>query len=261
MPFETWKPTRRTVLQAAAAGALAWPFYSTAYAQEANPVSLGDYERQFFTAAEWAFLLAATARLIPSDGEGPGALEARVPVFIDLQLAGPFGEAADWYMEGPHHADAPAELGFQSPLTPAEIYREGIEAFNAWCGRNYGRGFADLQPEQQDEALRRLEGGETQTGSAPEGEVAESSGSATTTAVASGGTGIDLPPELKDFFSLLLQNTKEGYFADPRYGGNHQMQGWLHIGFPGARAAYREWADKWDVPYTLGPVSISGERA
>ncbi|SJZ78793.1 gluconate 2-dehydrogenase subunit 3 family protein [Consotaella salsifontis] len=263
MSHDPWMPTRRFVLQGTAAGALTWAFYDPAHAQDGEPVSLQDYDRKFFTAEEWAFILAATARLIPSDGNGPGAIEARVPVFIDLQMAGPFGQAADWYMEGPYQPDAPAELGFQSPLPPAQIYRKGIEAFNGWCQQRYGGGFADLEAAQQDEALRTLEGGKTQPGQAPKGEVAESSGSATSeVAVASGGGGeLNLAPELRNFFSLLLQNTKEGYFADPQYGGNYQMQGWLHIGFPGARAAYREWADKWDVPYKLGPVSISGERA
>ncbi|WP_425964153.1 gluconate 2-dehydrogenase subunit 3 family protein [Rhizobium nepotum] len=70
-----------------------------------------------------------------------------------------------------------------------------------------------------------------------------------------------MSPELRDFFPLLLQNTKEGYFADPIYGGNHGMQAWIYIGFPGARAAYTEWISRHNVPYPLGPVSISGERA
>jgi gluconate 2-dehydrogenase gamma chain len=72
---------------------------------------------------------------------------------------------------------------------------------------------------------------------------------------------IGLAPELRDFFALLLQNTKEGYFADPMYGGNHKMAAWVHIGFPGARGSFKEWAEKGNVRYPLGPVSISGARA
>lgn len=261
MALDHWTTTRRTFLQAAAAGAAIAPLPANARAQSQEPVPLDAYQPRYFTSTEWTFLLAATSRLIPSDGDGPGALEARVPVFIDLQMAGPFGEAADWYMQAPHRPDAPAELGFQSPLTPAQIYRQGIETFNAWCESRYGKSFASLEVQQQDEALSALEGGKTKSGAAPEGETAESSGSATGTTLGSGGGSVPLPPEIRDFFSLLLQNTKEGYFADPIHGGNHQMQAWLHIGFPGARGAYREWADKWDVPYRLGPVSISGERA
>ncbi|MFD2377610.1 hypothetical protein ACFSTJ_09290 [Ottowia pentelensis] len=44
------------------------------------------------------------------------------------------------------------------------------------------------------------------------------------------------------------------------YGGNHQMVGWKHIGFPGARGAFLEWANDQDKPYPLGPVAISGAR-
>ncbi len=35
-----------------------------------------------------------------------------------------------------------------------------------------------------------------------------------------------------DFFALLLQNTQEGFFADPIYGGNRDMAGWKLVGFP-----------------------------
>ena len=135
MPLANLRPTRRAFIQGAAAGVAALPLYGPAYGQDGQLVPLEDYQRQFFTADEWAFVLAATARLIPSEGDGPGALEARVPVYIDLQLASPYGVGADWYMEGPHYPDAPAERGFQSPLGPAEIYRQAIPLFNDWCAR------------------------------------------------------------------------------------------------------------------------------
>ena len=72
---------------------------------------------------------------------------------------------------------------------------------------------------------------------------------------------INLGAELRDFFTVLLGNTKEGYFADPKYGGNYKMLAWSYIGFPGARASFKEWAGQHNVAYPLGPVSISGERA
>lgn len=176
--------------------------------------------------------MAATARLIPSEGDGPGAIEARVPVFIDRQLASDYGTADDWYMEGPHDAAAEPARGWQTPLTPAEVYRQAIPAFNAWCEETHGAAFADLSPEQQDASLTSLQNGD-----------------------------VTLANELREFWGLLLSNTKEGYFADPQYGGNQGMQSWVYIGFPGARAAYREWPERHNVKYPLGPVSISGERA
>ncbi len=227
------KASRRTFLRSGVAGAALTTLAIPLYAQ-AQPVSLDRYAPEFFSAAEWAFVMAATARLIPSDGDGPGAIEVRVPVFIDRQMAGDFGAAADWYMEGPHEPDADPKLGYQSPLTPAGLYRAGIEAFDIWCAAEHGGVFAELDNDSQDIALTALEAGET-----------------------------GLPPEVRDFFDLLLQNTKEGYFADPMYGGNHGMAGWVYIGFPGARANFLEWTDpaRDNMAYRLGPVSISGERA
>ncbi|MHC9235302.1 gluconate 2-dehydrogenase subunit 3 family protein [Pseudooceanicola sp. 502str34] len=226
-------PSRRSFLKASAAGMALSGLALPASAQNApSPVPLDQYQPEYLTADEWAFVMAATARLIPSEGDGPGALEARVPVFIDLQLAGDYGTADDWYMEGPHDASAEPARGWQTPLNPAEVYRQAIPAFNAWCEETYQAEFAALEPAQQDEALTALQKGE-----------------------------VGLPAEVRDFFTILLANTKEGYFADPQYGGNFEMQSWVYIGFPGARAAFREWPTRHNVKYPLGPVSISGERA
>jgi gluconate 2-dehydrogenase gamma chain len=218
----------------------------------------------------------------PFGCDGPGALEARVPVFIDRQLAGSFGQAADWYMAGPHDPGADPDFGYQSPLTPAEIYRESIPIFDAWCEAQHGARFADLPPEIQDAALEALEedaerSGESLGPAAGEGEEAtdqddedEDDDDDGGEEAATEGSEADsraapipriLPDDLREFFALLLQNTKEGYFSDPRYGGNHGMAAWVHIGFPGARASFLEWVDQDNVPYRLGPVSIAGERA
>ncbi len=177
-------------------------------------------------------MMAATARLVPSEGDGPGAIETRVPVFIDRQLAGDFGRAADWYMEGPHVPEAPVELGYQSPLPPAQVYRNGIAELDEWCRANHGASFVKLDAANQGATLSALENDDI-TLSSTQG---------------------------ASFFGLLLQNTKEGYFADPMYGGNHGMAAWVYIGFPGARASFLEWVGV-ERAYPLGPVSISGERA
>lgn len=70
-----------------------------------------------------------------------------------------------------------------------------------------------------------------------------------------------MPPELRDFFSFLVANIMESYFADPKHGSDHAMQAWIHIGFPGARANFSEWVDKYDTPCPLGPTSIFRQRA
>jgi hypothetical protein len=56
-----------------------------------NHPAANDYRPQFFTPAEWAFINAACARLIPADEHGPGALELGVPQYIDRQLGTPVG--------------------------------------------------------------------------------------------------------------------------------------------------------------------------
>ena len=36
-----------------------------------------------------------------------------------------------------------------------------------------------------------------------------------------------------DFFPLLITHTRQGFYADPIYGGNRDRAGWKVIGFPG----------------------------
>ena len=225
-------PVRRGFLKASVTGAAVAAFVPAAIArQQPQAEPLDKYQPAYLQAPEWAFIMAACARLIPSEGDGPGAIEARVPVFIDRQLAGDYGKATHWYMAGPHEPAGDPRNGFQSPLTPAEIYRKGIVAFQAWCQAQHGKAFEALDAATQDAALTALEKGD-----------------------------VTLEPELRDFFSMLSQNTREGYFADPLHGGNYRMLAWSYIGFPGARGSYTEWVSQHNKPYPLGPVSISGER-
>ncbi|MFQ6371387.1 gluconate 2-dehydrogenase subunit 3 family protein [Shewanella sp. YIC-542] len=201
-------------------------------ASASNAPELSQYQPVFFTQDEWRFILAACDRLIPADDNGPGALQTNVPVFIDLQMQGDFGQAKDWYMKGPFFENLPAEYGYQSPLTPAQTYQKGIGATNAYCQQHLGQQFADLTHQQQEQVLTQLQEDKLPL---------------------SGVSG-------KQFFDFLLQNTKEGYFADPIHGGNKDMAAWKMIGFPGARASYLEWVDLHNVPYPMGPVSINGDR-
>ena len=226
-------PSRRSFLMASGAGVAMTGVAMTFHANgKEAPVQLDKYKPEYFNAEEWAFVLAATARLIPSEGDGPGAIEAHVPVFIDRQLMGYYGNAELWYMDGPHDTSAKPDRGWQTPLNPAQLYRKAIPLFNEACKEKFGKEFKSLTHEQQDAALTALQKGE-----------------------------IKLDPEVSIFFATLLANTKEGYFADPTHGGNFKMQSWKYIGFPGARASYAEWVDQHNKKYPLGPVSIKGERA
>ncbi|MDB5945097.1 MAG: hypothetical protein JWQ33_123, partial [Ramlibacter sp.] len=94
----------------------------------ADPVHAGGGAQQqpgaylFLTAAEAAFIEPAVDRLIPPDELGPGAREAGVPGYIDLQLAGAWGAGEKLYRSGPWQAGTPSQ-GYQLPYTPAELFR------------------------------------------------------------------------------------------------------------------------------------------
>jgi gluconate 2-dehydrogenase gamma chain len=191
-----------------------------------------NYVPAFFNPAEWRFINAAVGRLIPSDNPGPGGVETGVPEFIDRQMEAPYGHGAYFYMQGPFQPDAPATLGYQLRYTPRELYRSGIAAADKACLVATGKVFENLVSPEQDLFLGSLERNEAQLSGPPAGA----------------------------FFSQLLENTREGYFADPLYGGNRGMAAWKWIGFPGARADFTDWIDQAGQSYPYGPVAISGAR-
>jgi gluconate 2-dehydrogenase gamma chain len=203
---------------------------SSLSALETSPAQA--YSLRYFTREEWAFIQAACGRLIPYDDNGPGALELGVPEFIDREMDGSFGHAATWYMQGPF-ASALPEFGYQSPLSPRAVYRAGIAAVDAYCRKTFSnRSFSELPATEQDAVLTDLEKGAL--------DFENVSG--------------------KSFFGFLLQNTKEGYLADPIHGGNKNMGSWKMIGFPGARADFLDWVDKYGTRYPLSSVDIAGRK-
>src|SRR3984885_6770908 len=90
-----------------------------------------NYAPTYFNTAEWAFINAAVGRLIPTEGAGPGGVDAGVPEFIDRQMELPYGHGAYFYLKGPFLDDTPPTLGYQLRYTPREIYRLGIAAANS----------------------------------------------------------------------------------------------------------------------------------
>src|SRR6204780_5147528 len=80
---------------------------------------------RFFTGAEARAIAAACDRIFPSDKSGPGAKEAGVVIYIDRQLAGPYGADKYRYTKGPFVESVP-EHGYQGKENPREIYKQGI---------------------------------------------------------------------------------------------------------------------------------------
>jgi gluconate 2-dehydrogenase gamma chain len=103
---------------------------------------------RFFTASEAKIIAAACERIFPSDESGPGAREAGVVIYIDRQLAGPYGRDRYRYTKPPFVESVP-EHGYQGKENPQEIYRAGLQKL--------GPNFADLPVAQQEDHLRSLE--------------------------------------------------------------------------------------------------------
>jgi gluconate 2-dehydrogenase gamma chain len=182
----------------------------------------------YFTEPESTFLEAAVERLIPTDAHGPGARSAGVAFFIDQQMVGAFGTGAKMYMGGPW-APGNGNQGYQQRQSPAELYRQGIAATEAYCQKTYAKNFAQLSAAHQDEILTGLDMGTIKFDNIP----------------------------AKVFFEMLLANTVEGFFGDPLYGGNRDKVGWKLVGFPGVAAYYANKITDWNKPYNPAPVSIA----
>jgi len=85
-----------------------------------------------FTAAEAKTLRAIISRIIPSDENGPGALEARADRFIDRALAGAL-------------------------KNQKAAYSAGLAAVDGYSQSLKGRPFADLAPNDQDAILTDMQ--------------------------------------------------------------------------------------------------------
>jgi gluconate 2-dehydrogenase gamma chain len=103
---------------------------------------------RFFTQDQAMIVAAAAARIFPSDDAGPGAREAGVVIYIDRQLAGPYGRDRYRYTSGPFEESAPREFGYQGQATPKETYRDGLKGL---------AGLDKLSAEEQDAKLRQIE--------------------------------------------------------------------------------------------------------
>jgi gluconate 2-dehydrogenase gamma chain len=86
------------------------------------------------TSAEADVLEAMVARVIPSDENGPGAVEARAAHYIDRALGGALASSR-------------------------EAYRSGLAAVDSYARSSKGGPFARLSPADQDDVLRDMENG------------------------------------------------------------------------------------------------------
>lgn len=88
-----------------------------------------------------------------------------------------------------------------------KTYRQGIAAVEGSSRALFGASFADLASAQQIELLTKME----------EGRVPGDSWKQVS------------PPE---FFGLLVDHTMQGFYGDPRHGGNRDRTSWKMLGVP-----------------------------
>jgi|SwirhisoilCB3_FD_contig_61_3713164_length_1437_multi_2_in_0_out_0_2 gluconate 2-dehydrogenase gamma chain len=209
---------------------------------------------KFFTDAEAKTVDAIVSRIMPGTADDPGAHEAGVVIYIDNQLfgtnlgydlktyqQGPFlvmsdqtlpvesSSAEDIYHTVPIVTDQAGRYGFQSSMGPQEMYRRGLGFVDAYAQSKFKKNFVDLAPDQQDSILTDM--------------------------AADKATGFN-GPSAKAFFGQLRNDTIEGMFSDPMYGGNQGMVGWKLVGFPGAQHRYTP-DDMHNASFSVAPMSLA----
>ena len=77
-----------------------------------------------------------------------------------------------------------------------QTYRKGLAEVDATSRAKFGRTFVELSAGQQTEVLRMVE------------------------------------QNAKPFFELILAHTRQGFYGDPRHGGNRNRASWKMVGLP-----------------------------
>ncbi len=84
------------------------------------------------------------------------------------------------------------------------VYRQGLAELDRLCRERHGRRFAELKFEQQTAVLESLQG------------------------------------DLKRFFELVIDHAMQGFYGDPRHGGNRDYVSWRMLGVPPVPVRGRE---------------------
>src|SRR5215208_2528988 len=145
---------RRDFLKGAAAATVSLPPNAEAQ-QGASPAAAPDAASpgySFLNLEEAAFVEALVDHMVPADDLTPKGTDIGINIFIDRALAGGWGKGERLYMQGPWKRGTPNQ-GYQLPLTPAQLYRAGIEATNAYCRQTYGKTFDRIDEKQREEVL------------------------------------------------------------------------------------------------------------
>lgn len=179
---------------------------STAHEPAANP----NEALMFFNQEQYQTAAAAAERIFPKDESGPGAKDLNVAIYIDHQLASPWGVNAKDYMMGPY-LKPDEKQGGQLRILRKDLFLLGLNGLNDYSNKKFKKKFIEIEAKEQDQVLVDFESGKA----------GNLSGVSTTA-----------------FFNMLRTLTIEGAYADPMYGGNKDMQGWKMRKYPGSYMAY-----------------------
>ena len=183
------------------------------------------------------------SRVIPTDDQ-PGAKEAGTVEFLDRYLSGIGFVYAKPDGSGFEQLDGKRAEAWQQRIDILrEKYVQGIEELDRRSRAQFDADFARLTAEQQDQILAKMERPEQQT------DVEEAQATAAFAPVEPAMQQTSAEIDL-DFFPLLTLHTRQGFYADPIYGGNKDRVGWKLIGFDGPASLAETHAGRYTtLPY------------
>ena len=129
-------------------------------------------------------------------------LEAMVDRLIPSDALGPGAKEA----RAAHYIDR--ALG-GALASSRQAYASGLAALDRYSQASRGNGFLELSATDKDSVLMDVESGTVTPG------------------IFAGSSA--------QFFTLVLNHTRQGTFGDPYYGGNANFVGWDLLGYPGVR--------------------------
>ncbi len=216
-----------------------------------------DSDARFFDDFQRQTIAAAMARIIPADHE-PGALEAGAIDFLDRYLSG-----IDSVYAKPDGSGFEKLAGKRAEAWRQRIeiirgkYLEGIDELSQRGRGEFGKDFHQLAPDQQDHVLTAME----RPGLSAERDREEAQAVAGFTPPEPALQQIAAETDL-EFFPLLVLHTRQGFLADPIYGGNRDRMGWNVIGFPGPATLAEVQAGEYSsLPYFAEPARSTSAEA
>ncbi len=204
-----------------------------------------DASEGFFDEHQRRTIEAAMARIIPTDDQ-PGAREAGTVDFLDRYLSDVDHVYAKPDGSGFERLDGKRADAWRRRIgILREKYVAGLVELDRRSEARFGAPFVQLAAEQQDTVLADLERPERETAEDLESAQATAAFAPVEPAMQQTSAEVEL-----DFFPLLALHTRQGFYADPIYGGNKDRVGWRLIGFEGPASLAETHAGRYTtLPY------------